>query len=273
MKKILCLLIACLSLVACGSEDNENPLSSSTITPVASAPSPTARVEEIHKNKIPTIEARDNCFNVSSENERNLSDDIQVVSSKLERNVGNSGIVVYLSELKNNTANPVRFDDVSIDLYDIDGNIISTKKLASVCPATLDPNESAFICEGLSIEDVSIEQVGEPSVHYSVEESPGKRTKDIEFTPGIIEYDAGWGTSMLGQLTNIGSSDYEKDVFVVIPIKNKSDELITVLVGSVDGLKAGETKGVDANDGLLLMNTIPEECIYSYIVCSREDYY
>ncbi|MCD2492729.1 hypothetical protein LQE92_08820 [Lacrimispora sp. NSJ-141] len=271
MKKVLCVgivLILCCSLFGCG-DDN------ASFAPVSTAPSTSKssnhQPSDEYSNKINTP-VNEGYTDSSSESQQLYNDGVQVVSTKLVKDVGNSGVVVYLSELKNVSAATIHFDDVSIDLFDIDGNIISTDKLASISPATLNPGESAYICEGLLTEDVPNEQIGTPEIHYSVEKLTKYRECDMEFTPGELEYDSSWGTSMLGQLTNTGSSDYDKDVFVVIPVKNSKGEMVTVLRGSVDGLKAGETKGVDANDGLLLMGTIPEECTYSQIVCTHGDY-
>ena len=144
--------------------------------------------------------------------------------------------VIYLSEIKNTGNVQLALDDISIEVNDPNGKLLGVVKHIYARPTVIDPGESAYICEniasGLSSslgKDVTNDQCASAKCIINYRESRDIIPVDGEFTElDVFATDDGYAAAN-GQV--VSYHDYTiEDGYVIIPIKDQSNQLQTVLV-------------------------------------------
>lgn len=201
----------------------------------------------------------------SSEPEANSTEPkVEIASEELQKftdSINNSN-ALYLAEIKNTGDVAVKISDISIDLEDINGEILKSSPMVSAAPSLINPGESAYICQDLlSVGDeITLEQIGKPILHYQVDKHEPRESLDVEFSELKLSDKYG-RPNLVGRIEN-KSSEELKQVFIASPIKDADGKLQTVILGMVDSLAPGEKKGFEQM--ALYVNSSLDISAYTY---------
>lgn len=151
---------------------------------------------------------------------------------------------LYLAELKNTGSDTVKISDISIDLEDASGSILNTTSMLNSYPNTLNPGESAYICESLLSLDSkeSLDDIGNAILHYDFDKASVKPL-NVEITETKLTTEYGF-PKIVGRIEN--KSDEELTMlYIACPIFSEDGELLTVVFTIVDSLKPTEKLGFE----------------------------
>lgn len=149
----------------------------------------------------------------------------------------NTNKVLYVASIKNTGTVPVEITNVSIDLEDTAGSILTTSSSVNVHNSKLNPGERAYICENLlsaDDQDTNLQNVGNPILHYSVEELASYHPPAVALSELSLDDSSGW-LEAIGRITNTGEEEYS-NLMLAIPIRNSEGFLCTVALGMVGSL-------------------------------------
>lgn len=225
MKKLLCFVLALimlLSLTACGG--SPAPSSSADAADAATSSKPEETKPEDTPEPTPTPDQEPA---------------IEIISEQLVLHTDGE-TYVYLCEFVNPCDFAINVSDVSIDLEDTDGNLLSVSDYISSKPSTIAPGGHGYICEQVlnaSFDtDVDITAVAKAVLHYEV-----KKDTYSALPIEITSISFGVKTSfpnVLGKVKNTGDKDLTF-VYISFPVYSADGVLQTVITTFVD-VKAGE---------------------------------
>lgn len=156
----------------------------------------------------------------------------------------NSSVVLYVAEIKNTSNYTIKLHDLSMELEDSSGTIISTGTLPSVNPSTIAPGQSAFICESMlpSLSDTDLTTIGQ--IHVGLE-ATAVEDQDLGIVISELSMtDTSGFPGVVGRAENTSDTDYT-NVMLSIPIWDAEGNLRTVATGMIASLPAGETVGFE----------------------------
>lgn len=227
---LLCSCISVFLLVGCGSTDTEP----TNVSPDSSQTQATETKEEQKETPAPekTVECQT---------------EFETVHKYI--NALNDPEAVYVAEIKNTGTTTVKLSDISIDLEDSDGKILTTTDYVSAFPNVINPGESAYICESLLSYDTTVtnlDTIGKALVHYTLEESNTVEPLNVEITETqlTLEYSR---PKIVGRIENM-TEEAMSNIYIACPIYSANGELLTVTFTIVDSLNAHEKKGFDQTD-------------------------
>lgn len=168
-----------------------------------------------------------------------------------------SGKALFIMELKNISNKQLSFDPVSIIVKSPDGNELGTIENVYMRPAVVNPGESSFLCEDvasklratLDKKSLSLDEIGsaEAAMTWDVDTNVPKSNADVD--------DLKFSTGDAGELRVSGKINPHGEslntAYVIIPIRDKSNKVRTVLMNKVDNIsRSGKTpfNGFDLND-------------------------
>ena len=155
----------------------------------------------------------------------------------LKYNTGaNDNNVVFLSEIKNTSNVQLSLDDISIEVNDPKGKLVGVVDYIYARPTVIDPGESAYICEELISglhaslgKDITKEQCATAKCIINYRESSGIIPVDGEFKElDIFSTDDGC-VAANGRAVSYQENTID-EAYVIIPVKDQSNNLQTVLV-------------------------------------------
>lgn len=224
MKRILSIVLIltfCLSLAACGNTSTppaETPKLVSTPAPeLNSTPTPRPTPE-------PTPEPEP---------------EIEIISEQLVLKT-NGDTYIYLCEFINPCDFAISISDISIDLEDAGGNLLSVSDYVSSKPSTIAPGGHGYICEQVLNAnfdtDVDINAVAKAVLHYDVEKDTYSALP-VEITSVSLGTKTSF-PNVLGRVKNTGDKDLTF-VYISFPVYSADGILQTVITAFVD-VEAGE---------------------------------
>lgn len=147
---------------------------------------------------------------------------------------------VYLCEFINPCDFAVKISDVSIDIEDAEGNLLSVTNYVYTMPRVIPPGGTGYVYESvvnaLFDDDVDITAVANAVLHYSVEKST-HTPLPVELVEVSMGIKRGY-PNILGRLKNVGDTDLGY-VYVTLPIYSADGSLQAVMNTYVD-IPAGQ---------------------------------
>lgn len=238
MKKLfsVCLVsLLAMNLTACGGTAG----TSSQMQSSASAPTSSSTVEESSatektEENSQSEEAEEPLLGIKSEKLHIFTDSI------------GSTDAIYLCELVNTGSTSIKLSDVSIDVEDEAGTLMTVADYVSVYPEVIAPGEIAYICEevinGTIDTDLDASKAAKAIVYCDITEKE-KDPISAEVTQINLSVKSNY-PNVTGKVKNTGSEDLSM-VYVSVPVYSAEGELQTVIFTIIDKIKAGEEQSFE----------------------------
>ncbi len=149
----------------------------------------------------------------------------------------------YLAEIKNTSNSPVKISNVSIELNDVNGELIGVTEYVGMLPEVINPGKSAYIMENVYSstlgDSIAVDNIGEATLRYDISEAEEQIALSVELSETKMQINSYDLPEMIGRVTNIGDTNLE-DVYVVGIIKNADGVLQNMLFTIINNLPAGQ---------------------------------
>ena len=153
---------------------------------------------------------------------------------------------IYICEVTNIGNTPVKIDDISVDIEDETGALMTTTKYVSIYPDVIDVGQSAYISEyvinALTDSDLDAGKAAKAVLHYDMEEAE-INSVSAEITQISLSVKTSYPT-IRGKIKNIGDEDLS-DVYISAPIFSSDGKIQAVIFTTIDEIKAGEEIGFE----------------------------
>ena len=155
---------------------------------------------------------------------------------------GNRPNAYYVAEIINTGSDTIEVSGVSIDLEDVSGSLIATSQYASARRSTINPGESAYICESMlaSNADVDISTIGRAILHFDVAKV-APTALDITITEVSVSADT--YPKVIGRATNNSDEATSSLTYIAIVFTDPGGNIQAVGSGTLAALNPGDTKG------------------------------
>ena len=141
---------------------------------------------------------------------------------------------------------PVKISDISIDVEDETGALMTVADYISSYPDVIAPGETAYICEevisGAIDSDLDASKASKTTLHYEIKEKESDPVS-AEITQISLGVKMGY-PNITGKIKNTGSEDFSM-LYVSVPVFSAEGELQTVIFTIIDELNAGDEKGFE----------------------------
>lgn len=217
----ICLFLMA-SLVFGGCSDKETPSSQEE-----SSQNSSSSVESVESEEPSSSAAEKPSIEIVSSN----GDDLLKYSTETSEDH-----VVFLSEIKNTSDVQLSLDTISIEVNDPDGKLLGVVNYIYAYPTVIDPGESSYICENLITglyasmgKNVTKEECAAAKCNINYSKSSNVIPVDGEFTElELFSTDYGNIAAKGRALSHI--DDTVEEAYIVIPIKDQSQKLRTVII-------------------------------------------
>lgn len=152
---------------------------------------------------------------------------------------------IYLGELKNQGNTPVQLSNLSIDVKDAQGTLLTSKAYVSAYPNVIGPGETAYICEQvIGVTDTGLDaSLAEKAIlHYDTRDKAGSSVP-AKITQASLRTKASFPT-LTGAIQNEGTGTLE-NIYISAPVFSADGQLQTVIFTILDSLEPGQEKGFE----------------------------
>lgn len=179
--------------------------------------------------------------NVKQTKAEKISDRIVKYTNSLD-----DPVVLYLAKVKNTDSIPLEFGNVTIDLNDANGKILSSAQYETVHPNYIMPGEYGYIACDLASFDSSIvlDNVGTAEMHFGTKVARNYKKPNVEISEVSIKQSSYGGVDIVGRATAKEKID---SLDLVIILTNQNDEIQALALAGIEGLENGMSKGFEAS--------------------------
>lgn len=161
---------------------------------------------------------------------------------------------MLVAEYKNTSDKQISVTDISMDVKDKKGNLLGTISTINFSPAVVEPGQSTFIHEDLAMDlrvvlhkdYLDVSTIGKETFTFNVQSDTD--VEKIDASVENVNLSQGDDGSVIATgMMNFKSSESSKDIYIDIPIRDKSNTIKTILFCKINAASGGK-KGFTATE-------------------------